>query len=93
MKVRIYKPAKSAMQSGKARSKKWMVEPIEEKNAHHLDSLMSWVSVDNTMSELSFEFSQKEEAIEFAKKSGYDFVVEEPQAASLKKKSYAENFA
>lgn len=93
MKVKIYKPTKSAMQSGKARTKKWVVEPIDEKNIRHLNPLMNWVSVDNTLSQLYFEFSQKEDAINFAKQNGYDFVVEDPQIASLKKKSYAENFS
>lgn len=93
MKVRIYKPTKSAMQSGKARTKKWVIEPIDEKNIRRLNPLMSWVSVDNTLSQLHFEFLQKEDAINFAKKNGYDFVVEEPKFASLKKKSYAENFS
>lgn len=93
MKARIYKPAKSTMQSGKARSKKWLVELIEEKNVHHVDPLMNWTSVDNTLSQLHFEFAQKEDAIDFAKKSGFEFVVEEPLAPKLQKKSYAENFA
>ena len=93
MKARIYKPTNSAMQSGKARSRKWLFEVIEEKNIRHLDPLMSWVSVDNTLSELHFEFAHKEEAIDFAKRSGFEFVVEEPLAPKLQKKSYAENFA
>lgn len=93
MKARIYRPAKSAMQSGKARSKKWLVELVEEKNIRHLNPLMKWVSVDNTLSELHFEFANKEDAIDFAKKRGFEFVVEEPELAKLQKKSYAENFA
>ncbi len=92
MKVRIFKPAKSAMQSGKAGNKKWCVKPIEEKNLRHVNELMHWVSVDSTMSELNFEFASKEEAIDFAKKSGFEFVVEEPHAPKLQKKAYADNF-
>lgn len=92
MKVRIYKPTKSTMQSGKARTKKWVVEPIEEKNLRHLNPLMNWVSVDNTLSELRFEFLNKEDAIAFAKKSHFDFIVEEPRKSSFKKKAYADNF-
>ncbi len=93
MKARIYRPAKSAMQSGKARSKKWLVELVEEKNIRHLNPLMKWVSVDNALSELHFEFVNKEDAIDFAKKRGFEFVVEEPELVRLQKKSYAENFA
>ena len=93
MKVKIYKPVKSAMQSGKARSKKWLVELLEEENVRHLDPLMNWVSVDNTLSELHFEFAHKEDAINFAKSRGFEFVVVEPEMAKMQKKSYAENFA
>lgn len=93
MKVRIYKPAKSAMQSGKANSKKWLVEPIEETNSHSLDKIMNWVSTsDVKLSELHFYFNSKDEAVDFAKKSNFKFVIEEPKIAKLQKKSYADNF-
>jgi hypothetical protein len=91
MEVKIYKPAKSAMQSGKAKSK-WLVAPMEKENIRHLNKLMGWVSVDNTISQLDFAFNSKDEAIEFAKKNNLKYVVEEPNLGSLKKKSYAANF-
>lgn len=89
--VKIYQPAISAMQSGRARNR-WVVEMIENENLRHLDEVMAWVSVDNTMSQLKFDFATKEEAIDFAEKSGYKYQVEEPKKASLKNKSYAANF-
>lgn len=92
MKAKIYRPAKSAMQSGKARSKKWICELLEEKKLRRQDSLMGWVNVDNTASQLHFEFASKDEAIAFAKKSGFSFEVVEPLLAKLQKKSYADNF-
>ena len=92
MKVRIYRPAKTAMQSGKARTKKWLVEFIEEKNSRNFDKIMGWTSIDNTLSELHFAFNSKEEAIDFASKKNLEFIVEEPLFSSLKKKSYADNF-
>ncbi len=93
MKVKIYKPAKSAMQSGNANSKKWLVEPVEEKNSHSLDGIMNWVSTSNVgLSELRFYFASRSDAVEFAKKSKFEFEVEEPRAAKLQKKAYADNF-
>ncbi len=92
IKVRIYKPAKSVTQSGKARSNKWVVEPVEGQNVRHTNNLMNWVSVDNTIFQLHFEFLNKEDAIAFAKNNKYQFVVEEPKQASFKKKAYADNF-
>ena len=92
MKARIYRPTKSAMQSGRARSKKWICELLEEKKLRRLDNLMDWTSVDNTISQVHFEFASKEDAIAFAKKSNFDFEVVEPLAPKLQKKSYADNF-
>ncbi len=91
MKVKIYQPARSATQSGKAR-KKWIIKICEDKNIRHLDQLMKWTSVENTLSELDFEFNSKEDAINFAKEKNFDYTIIEPQKPTLKKKSYAENF-
>lgn len=90
--VKIYQPAKSAMQSGKAK-KKWLVEPIDHENHRKLGKLMGWVSSDSTFfSQLEFQFLTKEEAIRFAEDKGFECKVYEPNKASLKKKSYAANF-
>ena len=53
---------------------------------------MGWVSANNTNSQLGFEFSTKEEAIEFAKSQNYEFEVVEPKTSSIKQKSYTANF-
>ena len=79
------------MQSGRAKNR-WLVEISEEENLYHLDKLMGWVSVDNTNSQLQFEFASKEEAVDFAKKNDFEYEVKEPKIASVKKKSYASNF-
>jgi hypothetical protein len=90
--VKIYQPAKSAMQSGKAK-RKWLIEPVSCENHRKLNKLMGWVSSNSTFfSQLEFEFTTKEEAIEFAKNKGFEYSVQEPNKASLKKKSYAANF-
>ncbi len=94
MKVRIYKPIKSPTQSGKANLRKWYVEPIETQKTRSIDPVMYWVSTNNAaLSQLHFSFENKEDAIKFAQNSGYDYVVEEPQAEKFKAKSYASNFA
>lgn len=93
MKVKIYKPTRTAMQSGVARTKKWVLEPIEIKNSRRLDTLMGWVSTNDVrLSELEFSFANKEAAIEFAKNNKFEYEVVEPKKAVVKKKSYAENF-
>ena len=92
MKVKIYQPVKSAMQSGKKNNKKWLVEPVAEKNEKSVNQLMGWVSGDNTQTQLHFGFSNKEEAIAFAKSQNFEYEISEPKTASIKKKSYAQNF-
>jgi hypothetical protein len=92
MKFRIFQPAKSAMQSGKKNTKKWLMLPIEDQNIRSVNPVTGWIAANNTSSQLRFEFVSKDHAIEFAQKSGFDFVVEEPKKPSIKNKSYAANF-
>lgn len=92
MKVRIYKPAKSAMQSGKKNTKKWLVVPIEETKIRSVSTITGWISASDTTPQLHFEFSSKEEAIKFAESRGFKYEIDEPEISTIKKKSYAANF-
>lgn len=92
MKFLIHQPAKSAMQSGKENSKKWLMEPIEEINIRSQNNVMGWVSASNTSSQLSWAFATKEEAQNFAKAQNFSYEISEPKNSSVKKKSYAANF-
>ncbi len=92
MKVRIYKQSKSAMQSGKQNAKKWILKPIEEENIRSINSLMGWVSADSTISQLKFEFENKEDAIKFAEEKKFEYEIVEPKKPTIKPKSYAANF-
>ena len=91
MRVRIFKPAKSAMQSGRKNTKKWLMLPVEENNFRSINP-MGWVSADSTIPQLHFEFSSKEAAIKFAQEKNFSHQVEEPRSPNIKPKSYAENF-
>jgi hypothetical protein len=92
MKFLIYRQAKSAMQSGKKNSKKWLVAAVEEAKTRKLDELMGWVSNKNTFSQLKFQFQSKEEAVAFAKKNNFEFDLIESKPVFVRPKSYAENF-
>ncbi len=92
MKVKISRPTKSAMQSGKRNTKKWLVTPIEEANIRSVNTVTGWVSASDTSSQFRFEFASKEEAIKFAQSRNFVFEIEEPKVASVKQKSYAGNF-
>ena len=89
-KAKIYKPSKTAMQSGTKKFDKWVIEFITEKPG--INPLMGWESSTDTYSELLLEFKSKELAIEYAKKNKIDFEIIEPQKRKLSKKSYADNF-
>ena len=92
MKVRIYKPAKSAMQSGKNNTKKWLLIPKEETNDRTINPLTGWTSIDNTKSQLKIFFTSKDAAVDYARSQNFEFEIDEPEISSIKKKSYAGNF-
>ncbi len=91
MRVRIYQPTKSAMQSGRGRMQKWLMEP-ELTTARSPEPLMGWVSSGDTLNQVRLEFASREEAIAYAKRNGYDYAVQASAQRVLKPKSYAENF-
>jgi hypothetical protein len=91
MKFRIFQPAKSAMQSGKKNSRKWLILPIQN-NIRSISPITGWISASDTSSQFRFEFATKDEAINFAQKNKWHFEIEEPQGAKIKPKSYAANF-
>ena len=78
------------MQSGKRNTKNWLLEFDTLDTGINL--LMGWETSQDTMSEIKLEFSNKEQAINYAKKNNIDYYVVEPQKSKIIKKSYAENF-
>ncbi|WP_135078070.1 ETC complex I subunit [Terasakiella sp. SH-1] len=92
MDVRIYQPAKNAMQSGRANINIWVLEfmPIAAERA---DELMGWSGGGDTRKQLHMKFDSKEQAIAFAKKKGLSYEVKEAKKRKLQIKTYADNFA
>ena len=86
----IYIPNKNPMQSGLAKSDKWILE-FKTKDPTK-NPLMGWESSSDTYSELKLEFSSKELAINYAKKKKIDFEIIEPRRRKTVIKSYADNF-
>lgn len=91
MRARIYRPAKTAMQSGRARTKNWVLE-FEPTSPRKPDPLMGWSSSSDMRQQIELEFDTAEEAVAYAEKHGIPFQVFEPQALTPRAKSYAENF-
>jgi len=86
----IYIPNKNPMQSGLAKSDKWILE-FKTKDPTK-NPLMGWESSSDTYTELKLEFTSKELAINYAKKKKIDFELIEPRKRKTIKKSYADNF-
>jgi hypothetical protein len=90
MKVRIYKPAKTAMQSGLA-GNEWVLEP-EATAAVAADPLMGWTGAGSTDAQISLSFPTREAAIAYAEREGLPYAVVEPQVRKHIRRSYADNF-
>ena len=91
MTIKIYKPSKTAMQSGHGKTKQWLAEYVSDVSTTK-DILMGWTSSSDTRSQIKLFFNTKEQAIEWAKKNNCQFYVEEPQKRKIKPKAYALNF-
>ncbi len=88
--AKIYKPAKTAMQSAEGNTRNWLLE-FDTLNTG-INPLMGWESSKDTMSEVKLEFLTKEQAINYAKKNNIDYYIIEPQKRKIIKKSYTDNF-
>ena len=89
-KAKIYIPTKTAMQSGRAKTKKWVLE-FDTKDPS-INPLMGWETSSDTLEEVLLKFSSKEKAIEYAKKNNIIYKVIEPKQREFVIKSYADNF-
>jgi len=89
--ARIYRPAKTAMQSGRAGTRCWVLE-YEPASPREPDPLMGWSGAADTLNEVRLRFETLDEAVAFAKKNGMDYSVIEPQDFKFRPKSYADNF-
>ena len=88
--AKIYLPTKSAMQSGKGKSEKWVLEFVSQKSKYN--PLMGWESSKDTNSQIKLNFSSKEQAIEYANKNNIKYKLIEPNKKKFVIKSYADNF-
>ena len=88
--AKIFIPSKTAMQSGRGKTKKWVLA-FESKNTK-TNPLMGWDSGEDTLGEVLLKFSTKEKAIEYAKKNNIIFKIIEPKKKEFVIKSYADNF-
>ena len=91
MQAKIYKPAKTAMQSGRAKYNKWILKISDSKNQTK-DTMMGWNGGSNTTSQIQLQFKTKEDAINYAKSNDLDYEVLATSERKVISKSYADNF-
>jgi hypothetical protein len=91
MSARIFSPAKTAMQSGKAKTGLWVLE-FDPEMPRTIDPLMGYTSSGDMKSQIRLTFNTREEAVAYAEKHGLAYRVETPKEARRRQISYAENF-
>ena len=90
--ARIYKPAKTAMQSGTAKTKSWVLD-FEETAPKEVEPLMGWTSSADTQQQVRLRFASKEEAIAYCEHRGIAYRVFDPKQPKRRIIAYADNFA
>ena len=89
--ARIYQPAKGATQSGRGRTKRWVLA-FEPASARHVEPLMGWTASADMNQEVRLTFADKDAAIAFARKHGLSYALDEPHRRRVRPKNYSDNF-
>lgn len=89
--ARIYRPSKTAMQSGMRNTRRWVLE-FERESKSAPDPLMGWAGSDDTRTQIRLRFPTREEAEDYAKRYRLDYVVLPEHRFTAKPKPYARNF-
>ena len=94
MRARIYQPARTAMSSGTAKTRHWVLEFVPSE-AREVDPLMGWTSSGDTQAQVRLTFETKQAAMEYADENGIDAQVQEPKKRkpNIRPGGYGENFA
>ena len=91
MQARIYRPAKSTMQSARGNLREWVLE-YEPVTPRRPEPLMGWISSGDTLNQVRLTFTSKEEAIAFAERKGMAYDVQSERPRRVRPRNYADNF-
>ncbi|MCO5092170.1 ETC complex I subunit [Bosea sp. (in: a-proteobacteria)] len=89
--ARIYRPARTAMQSGTANTERWLLE-YEPEIPRQIEPLMGWTSSSDMRSQLKLWFDSEAEAVAYATRNGIAYRVEQPHEPKRRSISYSDNF-
>jgi hypothetical protein len=90
--ARIYKPAKTAMQSGTAKTNEWVLD-FEPEQAREIEPLMGWTSSADMRQQIRLRFDTAEEAVAYCERHGIAYQVFSPKRTSRTAMSYSDNFS
>lgn len=91
IKAKIYKPSKTAMQSGRGKIDHWYLE-YERQNKIGPEALMGWTSSGDTFNQVRLKFDTLEQAVARAEKEGFEYTVIQPHERRVKPRNYGDNF-
>ena len=91
MTARIYRPAPNAMQSGKGKSKHWLLVH-EQASPRGIDPLMGYTTSSDTRQQVRLSFDTLEDAEAYAQKNGIAYWVQPAHEATPQRSSYPDNF-
>jgi hypothetical protein len=92
MTARIFKPARTAMQSGTAKTKDWLLE-YEPEQPRSVEPLMGWTSSGDMKQQLRLRFETAEEAIAYCDRNGIAYTVQAAKEPARRTIAYSDNFA
>lgn len=91
MVARIFRPTKTAMQSGLGKTKGWVLEYVREQ-PRQVEPLMGWTSSSDMKSQISLRFESRDEATAYATRNGIAYQLEEPKERIRRRVAYSDNF-
>tara|TARA_A100001037_G_scaffold298899_1_gene323482 strand:+ start:19842 stop:20147 length:306 start_codon:yes stop_codon:yes gene_type:complete len=91
MKAKIYKPAKTSMQSGLGKTRKWVFEYQKQKDFIR-EPLMGWTGSQDTNEQVKLLFDDVDQAINYAKKNNIEYEVIPEIEKKYRSKLYSDNF-
>ncbi|WP_027488494.1 ETC complex I subunit [Allorhizobium undicola] len=91
MSAKIYRPAKTAMQSGKAKTQFWILE-FDASTPRKIDPMMGYTTSSDMLQQVKLTFETQEQAEAYAQKNGIEYRVIQPKEARRQSVSYSDNF-
>lgn len=92
MTARIFKPAKNAMQSGRAKTHEWQLD-YEPEVPRAVEPLMGWTSSSDMKQQVTLHFTTKDEAVAYCERKGIAFQLIEPKESVKRQIAYSDNFS